>query len=368
VRPRHTGSLWLRGRIWWARYYHNGVRVTVSTHETDRGKAATVLKNLLKDAGTPRFVAPAVQKVTFEDICDLLRRDHARRGNRSRIEYKLRHLAEHFSGWPALRITTVEVEQYADARRASGAALATTNRELASLRRAFRLALRAGILPSMPTISTPSEAGNERQGFLDLTDLDGFLTALRQHDAVAADCAEFAFLTCLRRCNVLAATWTWFALEVTAGHVVGGELRLPGTATKNKKALTLPLTGRLLALVDRRWRARLARSPLVFHRAGGERVIRFAGAWAAAAEETGRPAFLFHDLRRSGARALRRLGVDELTIMALGGWKTRSMFARYSIVDTQDLADAQAKLDVALAAAGPRKVAPLRRRQAGRPR
>ena len=71
---------------------------------------------------------------------------------------------------------------------------------------------------------------------------------------------------------------------------------------------------------------------------------------------------MFHDLRRSGARALRRLGVDELTIMALGGWKTRSMFARYSIVDTQDLADAQAKLNAALAAPGPRKVRPLRRR------
>lgn len=72
------------------------------------------------------------------------------------------------------------------------------------------------------------------------------------------------------------------------------------------------------------------------------------------------PGFLFHDLRRSGARALRQLGVDELTIMALGGWKTRSMFARYSIVDSTDLADAQAKLDAALAHAGTPKVTALR--------
>jgi len=99
---------------------------------------------------------------------------------------------------------------------------------------------------------------------------------------------------------------------------------------------------------------------LVFHRRGRP-ALRFDDAWAAAAEEVGLPGLLFHDLRRSGARALRRLGIDELTIMALGGWKTRSMFMRYSIVDTWDLAEAQAKLDAALAAPGPRKTVPLRR-------
>jgi len=36
------------------------------------------------------------------------------------------------------------------------------------------------------------------------------------------------------------------------------------------------------------------------------------------------------------ARALRRARVDELTIMAGGGWKTRAMFARDSITDERD--------------------------------
>jgi hypothetical protein len=63
---------------------------------------------------------------------------------------------------------------------------------------------------------------------------------------------------------------------------------------------------------------------------------------------------------RSAARTLRRAGVDEETIMKLGGWKTRSMFARYSIVDDRDLADAQAKLDAVFRAAAPRRVVPLR--------
>jgi hypothetical protein len=51
------------------------------------------------------------------------------------------------------------------------------------------------------------------------------------------------------------------------------------------------------------------------------------------------------DLRRTGCRNLRRLGVHEKTIMKIGGWKTRSVFDRYNIVDEKDLADAAAKLD-----------------------
>jgi hypothetical protein len=37
--------------------------------------------------------------------------------------------------------------------------------------------------------------------------------------------------------------------------------------------------------------------------------------------------------------------VHEKTIMKIGGWKTRSVFDRYNIVDEKDLAEAAAKLD-----------------------
>ena len=46
--------------------------------------------------------------------------------------------------------------------------------------------------------------------------------------------------------------------------------------------------------------------------------------------------------------------------MALGGWRTRSMFARYAITDSSDLLEAQAKLNAAFVAT-PRTVLPLRR-------
>src|SRR5439155_8372156 len=128
-----------------------------------------------------------------------------------------------------------------------------------------------------------------------------------------------------------------------------GTVRLPGASTKTGQALSLVLKGRLLAVVQRRWTKRLAACPYVFHRKG-RRIVRFDAAWKAATEAVGLLGLglIFHDLRRSGARNLRRAGVAESVIMRMGGWKTRSMFERYAIVDERDLAAAVSAYDAFL--------------------
>jgi integrase len=360
MRERGTGSLRLRGTIWWLRYFHNGKLVEESSKTSDEAEARKLLRKKLKAADTVLFVAPSAQKVTFEDLCDLLRRARTRKGNRSHIEQRLAHLARVFAGRRALSITAEEVEQYLDDRIASGAAIATANRDASELRHAFRLAVQADLLPKAPAITLRRE-DNAREDFLEAAALDAFLAALRQlDDPVIADCTEFGFCTLMRRANVLGLEWSRLELIIEQDHVTGGELRLPGTATKNKKPLTMPLTGRLLEVIDRRLQQRVLACPFVFHR-NGHPVVEFRGAWRAATKAIGQPGFTFHGLRRSGARPLIRAGVPEDIVMKMGGWKTRSMLSRYNIVDTRDLADAQAKLNAVLAAPGPRKVVALRR-------
>jgi integrase len=85
----------------------------------------------------------------------------------------------------------------------------------------------------------------------------------------------------------------------------------------------------------------------VIMRAGsdGQRVSDFRTGWKNACERAGRPGLLFHDLRRTGARNLRRLQVSEGVIMKIGDWRTRAVFERYNIVDETDLADAARRMD-----------------------
>src|SRR5207302_9103556 len=128
--------------------------------------------------------------------------------------------------------------------------------------------------------------------------------------------------------------WSHVTLSTDAqGEIVGGVIRLPHVKTKNKKPLTLVLTGkRLLDVMRRRVALRRSDCPYVFHDRG-KRLRDFRAVWQTAAKVVGLPGLLFHDLRRSGARNLRRAGTQEGTIMAQGGWKTRAMFLRYDITD-----------------------------------
>jgi integrase len=67
--------------------------------------------------------------------------------------------------------------------------------------------------------------------------------------------------------------------------------------------------------------------------------------WAKATEAAGVPSLLFHDLRRTATRNLRRAGIAEGVIMKIGGWRTRSVFERYAIVSQTDIADALRRLE-----------------------
>jgi len=66
----------------------------------------------------------------------------------------------------------------------------------------------------------------------------------------------------------------------------------------------------------------------------------FQMSWNLACQAAGVPGLLFHDLRRTAVRNLRRAGVAESVIMKITGHRTRGVFERYNITDQTDTQEA----------------------------
>jgi integrase len=110
--------------------------------------------------------------------------------------------------------------------------------------------------------------------------------------------------------------------------------------TKNKGGRQMPMFGpmRECLLMQKSIRdAKFRKCRYAFFGETGERIVDFRKAWASACEKAGVEGLIFHDLRRSAARNMRRAGVPENTIMKIAGWKTPAMFRRYDIQDGRDI-------------------------------
>ena len=226
-----------------------------------------------------------------------------------------------------------------DGLRLATSSVATINRELAIIRRAFRLAYRAGHVLTIPHIELLDESRNVRQGIIEPRDFSKLLARL-EPPAYAAT-AETAFITGWRlRSEVLSLTWS--QVDMTAGL-----LRIDVGVTKGGEGRTFPITTRLRAILKERKRRKAPPSPLVFHDGDGRAIKpkHFYKRWAAACEAANVGGLIPHDLRRSAVREMERRQIPRQVSMTLIGHRTESIFRRYAIVSEADIRDAGSRLD-----------------------
>ena len=106
-------------------------------------------------------------------------------------------------------------------------------------------------------------------------------------------------------------------------------------ANRKPEPVAVPIYGDMAKFLELQPRT----SDYLFAR--GSRPIKdFREAWTLACERAGLPDLLFHDVRRTAVRNLRRSGVPESVIMKITGHRTRAVFERYNITDQTDLHEA----------------------------
>lgn len=135
------------------------------------------------------------------------------------------------------------------------------------------------------------------------------------------------------------------SMQVKQLDLMSRSIRLEPGTTKNRDGREVMMTKRVHELLKL---CAFGKQPddFVFTRTNGTPVRDFRGTWEKACKKAGVHGLLFHDLRRTAARNLRKAGVAEGVIMKIGGWRTRSVFERYAIVSQADIADAIGKLEI----------------------
>jgi integrase len=382
-RQQGTGCLYQQpgAATWYIQFYSNGVRKRESTGFTSRQAAQDLLNQRL--AAVSKGEPVQTTKVRISALYDhLLTWNKAHNQNTETARWRL-HLQEAFGKLVANRLSSSQVLQYRTDRAAAGAAIATINRELAMLRRMYRLGHQASppLVTVLPHIPLASERGNERKGFVEATDY----LKLRQ-------AAEFTGELWLQVFLALGYSYGWrrgelLALQCRQCQLETRTIHLEGNQSKNREGREVVMTSQVAELLKLACKGKKP-AERVLTRNDGSAVKDLRCAWRNLCASVGLGRWfcrtkgcgleqaqqgrcptckarrweyrglLVHDLRRSAARAMRQAGLPETVAMSVTGHRTSSMFRRYAIVDHADQLKAATAIERAIQAAVDRAAAP----------
>ena len=359
-RERGTGGLIKikNCRYWYAQIYdQKGKQRRISTRTMVKKRAESVLRNLLtdKDRGV-QFVGD-LKKIRYGDLRAALLQNYVERGNKSlqvtadgtETIWGLKALDKFFEyeaggqgkpgnpGLPVSQMTTEAGREFAKKRLKEGAANGTVNGSLALLRRMLSIAHEDGKIQVKPKIRL-LKPGPARKGFLPPERFDNLLAYVPVN---LKPLITFLYFCAVRLGEALQIDWSQVSLDEAL-------IRLEEEQTKNSAPRTVPLPNVLVMMFEqvepkegkvfdatnlrKEWHKACVKAGLgTFTKVEGKPDPRYNG-------------LLIHDLRRSAIRNLMKAGVNEKVAMSISGHKTRDVFDRYHIVDTDDVIEAMRRV------------------------
>lgn len=331
---RGDGSIYKRGKVWWAKYVVNGVSYSESTGTTVKDDARAFLRVTVQKSRVADWIPPDKQRITVDELVadafknyELAGKDKALKRSKPLWDT---YLKPFFGGMRADKVGTQQFRDY-QLGRVKTAANATINREMQLLYAAFSAAVdheppKLQRKPKFPWL--PED--NARRVFIDQDVAQKLKKAASERSLESRVWLEIAFTYGWRRGEVM-------GLRVRHISLADKAIRLD--TTKNGDGREVPITPTLLPLLTALVTGRGPEESLL-----GMKATAFFKEWQAICEAAGvtagRGGIIPHDMRRSSARNKRRAGVSTSVIMELQGWRTESMFRRYAIVDMTDKAAA----------------------------
>jgi len=328
------GMLYQRGKIWWLKYYKSGKPFYESSESEKKMVAKKLLE--LREGEIAQGKMPGIlfEKIKYNELADDFLTDYRINKKKSirRAEASLAHLKDFFDGSRTTEITTAKVKKYIEHRLEEGGANATINRELAALKRMFKLGAictppKVDKVPFIPML----EENNVRKGFFEHAKFLALRDALPDY---LKGVVTVGYRTGWRLSEVIGLEWSQVDRK-------NGVINLNPGETKNDDARTIYMDDEVRAVFEKQWELRKGSPnlyPCVFlNRRENGKINNFRKAWIKACEKAKAGAKIFHDFRRTAVRNMIRAEIPEVIAMKVSGHRTRSVFDRYNIVNDRDL-------------------------------
>jgi len=334
---RDAKGILRKAATWTLKYYVRGKPKYFSTATTDQDEAIRMLRVKMAGISRRNDYSEQLGRVLVDQLLDLVVEDYQfnKRGSSYDTEHRIeKHLRPTFGQKRAEDVTTPMIKKYT-ADRAREAAPATVNKELAFLRRAFRLGLQHDppLVERVPHIRM-LPVDNTRDGIIEHEIYRAIRDALPSYARIAF---VISYHTGSRKGEI-------GKILLCKIDFKSKRIELPGRTTKNRKARYLPIYGDMDAELS--MAVSLADSACPFLvQDKGRRVEDWERSWATAVELAGADKALFHDLRRTALTNMIEAGFSEKEAMEISGHKTRSVFDRYHIVSDRRLKQLAEKMD-----------------------
>lgn len=333
-----SGAVRKLGQKFWIRYSVRGKRVEEKTAAKNESEARKLLNERLGDLS--KGVTPAaVSRTRLGELYEDMKADYRNKGQDLRTLAKnWKHVEPVFGTDLVSTIKHDRMQRYIDVRRdVEKAAPATIQGEIAILRRMLKLGYAKGKVAQLPVFPTIT-VQNTRTGFFEDDEFERVRDELPDY---LQPLATVGYWLGWRIGELQALQWRQVDLDQGVIHLDAG-------STKNDEGRLAFLPAEALEVLQDWWertkelqQERGVIIPHVFHNHGNP-IRNCYVAWRSACESAGVAGRLFHDLRRTAARNYHRRGASEGVVMKICGWKTRSVFDRYNIVNEQDLREAAA--------------------------
>jgi integrase len=336
---REKMGLFKRGRVWWIAINYQGKQIRKPTGTSDKKLAKAILGKARASIIEGRFFDTLEEKErTFAEMMERYKAEHVvKKASQRQYGGYIKNFLPFFGHLTLAEISPKLIVQYKAKRYKDGVAPATINRELATMKNAFNLAIREWEwCRDNPVRRVAMEKENNRR--------DRWLS-YEEEERLLKECplwvkeiVLFALHTGMRMGEILCLDWKGvdlFRKTVTVFRSKNGERR------------TIPINQTVLELLKARSKVRPLNTDLVFYSKIYTPIDpnHLRRAFRSGIRKSEIEDFRFHDLRHTFATRLVQAGVDIYKVQRLLGHKSPIMTQRYAHHYPESLRDGVEILD-----------------------